>query len=670
MFAFAVLTALLKLHGGISADSRPLASRSVEKTNAVTAGETNESNATAGAIVQTAYNGNVQRSVSVVKQDGSNIQKESTTSSETAAGRLSAEVSRGVDQKKSRATAKPGSPSSNKDSEQSPPVFRRPSFRAPAGGVGNVPAVFPTSGPVCGNLGNFPKSSKAIFPLPGRYLNSYDDTWGAARPQGAHEGTDLMAPSGTPEYAITDGTIVPVSGSNADGWNTLGGYAMMLRADYSIGPIHAGDLFYYAHMNGKSPLPIGTRVRAGQELGVAGDTGQGPEVTRGLFPPHLHLGWYDMSGARTNLPSGAMNPYPLLQWLKANGGTVAGGSKASYCIAPQRDNPVPSTGKSYWPSSGSPGRQPDLDTGTHKAAPSPIVEKNSKLRVQVRIPNQHRIQRQTTQTTVQGSTSEQTGSPEQNGPGRPGEKPKQPQVEHQPATHKPDGVPEKPLPGPGARPVKPSPPKPVAKPEKPARPAKPTNPATANPPSLNHMPTISLPGIGSDRPLPAGGANFHRWLKALIQQATAQAHPEKHKPAAHGPKGKKDRENAAAKKGHKKESIRRKQEKLDACPVASKYSTCKKKETPGATDPAPKVEKTTSEPVPASDSSKGGTTDSVAPVPPPNPSKTTDNQGSTPETTSHASGLTQTPEKSLPSPASSAGGTTASPNSRGGTTSE
>ncbi|MDQ4106152.1 MAG: M23 family metallopeptidase [Actinomycetota bacterium] len=122
---------------------------------------------------------------------------------------------------------------------------------------------------------------------------------GCAAPAGGHEGADLMTPSGVPEYAITDGTVVPVSGSNEKGWNNLGGYAVMIRADHDIGPVKEGDLFYYADMNGRSPLPIGSKVQAGQVVGYSEDTGQGPEGTRGLFPPHLHLGWYDGSGGRS-----------------------------------------------------------------------------------------------------------------------------------------------------------------------------------------------------------------------------------------------------------------------------------------------------------------------------------------------------------------------------------
>lgn len=244
------------------------------------------------------------------------------------------------------------------------PIFYRPSPKRKAEGN--------PSQPVCTDLGGFPEGSRAIFPLPEDYLGSYEDTWGAARPQGGHEGTDLMSPAGTPEFAITDGTIVRVSGASENGWNRLGGYTVMLKADYDVGPIKKGDLFYYAHLNEESSLPIGTKVRAGQRMGFAGDTGEGREGTRGEFPAHLHLGWYDTSSAsdRANLKSGAMNPYPLLLWLENNGGAVAGGTDATYCEA---QGPEPSTDEG----SSSAQRDPDLDTGdADDARPSPVVEES------------------------------------------------------------------------------------------------------------------------------------------------------------------------------------------------------------------------------------------------------------------------------------------------------
>ena len=237
------------------------------------------------------------------------------------------------------------------------PVFYRPSSGENANGE-----------PVCGNLVDFPESSRVVFPLPEDYFDSYEDTWGAARLQGGHEGTDLMSPTGTPEYAITDGTIVSVKGANENGWNRLGGYTVMLEAAYDAGPIEEGDFFYYAHMEEESALKVGTKVRAGQRIGVVGDTGEGREATRGKFPPHLHFGWYDAGSAesRTNLKSGAMNPYPLLLWLEEYDGSITGGMDASYCEAPPKQ-----------PAPNSSGTTPDLDTGDRNdARPSPVVEQN------------------------------------------------------------------------------------------------------------------------------------------------------------------------------------------------------------------------------------------------------------------------------------------------------
>jgi collagen type III alpha len=251
------------------------------------------------------------------------------------------------------------------------PVFERPPLAGSDVAAVRAPAY--SSGPVCGDLENFPRTSKILFPVPKAYFDSYEDTWGAPRPQGGHEGTDLMVPTGTPEYAVTDGTVVPVAGANRNGWNSLGGYAVMVEAAYPVGPIKKGDLFYYAHLDRESALKTGTRVRAGQVVGYTGDTGQGPEVTRGLFPPHLHLGWYDATGSRSESVSGAMNPYPLLEWIKANGGAVTGGSDARYCQVPQTGAPTPSAGASRWPKPDLPGVRPDLDTGSHDPKPSPVL---------------------------------------------------------------------------------------------------------------------------------------------------------------------------------------------------------------------------------------------------------------------------------------------------------
>ena len=260
----------------------------------------------------------------------------------------------------SRASNLPGrkdSARTRKAAADEAPVFYRPSSGGDVDGES-----------VCGYLGDLPENSRAVFPLPRNYFGSYENTWGAARPQGGHEGTDLMGLTGTPEVTITDGTIVLVKGANENGWNRLGGYTVMPKAAYDAGPIEAGDHFYYAHMEEESALKVGTKDRAGQQIGVVGDTGEGREATRGKFPPHLHLGWYDAgsAGSRTNLESGAMNPYPLLLWLEEYGGSITGGMDVSYCEAPPEE-----------PTPNSFGTTPDLDTGDRNdARPNPVVEED------------------------------------------------------------------------------------------------------------------------------------------------------------------------------------------------------------------------------------------------------------------------------------------------------
>jgi len=172
----------------------------------------------------------------------------------------------------------------------------------------------------------------AVFPLPEDHMDSYSDDWGNSRGAGRlHEGTDLFAPDGTPIYSITDGTVTQSQ------WNELGGWIVMIEAKEDAGMIKAGDQLYYAHQVEASPLSVGDEVKAGDPIGKVGSTGEGPQGTL-LQPPergrHLHLGWYDPSGARAEVASGAMNPYPLLEWLEENGGTASGSAAGGLAQAP------------------------------------------------------------------------------------------------------------------------------------------------------------------------------------------------------------------------------------------------------------------------------------------------------------------------------------------------
>lgn len=131
---------------------------------------------------------------------------------------------------------------------------------------------------------------------------SFVDTWQAERNyQGkrGHEGTDIMAGENTrglyPVLSMTDGTVANM------GWLDKGGYRIGVISD-------SGTYYYYAHLDSYANLKEGDEVKAGQLLGYMGDSGYGPEGTKGQFAVHLHVGIYIyLNGEEISL-----NPYYVL----------------------------------------------------------------------------------------------------------------------------------------------------------------------------------------------------------------------------------------------------------------------------------------------------------------------------------------------------------------------
>ena len=137
---------------------------------------------------------------------------------------------------------------------------------------------------------------------------TYEDSWGFARNYGGsrrHEGTDLMAGNNKRDYF----TIVSVSDGIVEkmGWLELGGYRIGVRSP-------SGAYFYYAHMSQYAEtLQIGGEVKAGQKLGMMGDTGYSKtEGTTGKFDVHLHFGiYFDADGEEISV-----NPYYILRQIE------------------------------------------------------------------------------------------------------------------------------------------------------------------------------------------------------------------------------------------------------------------------------------------------------------------------------------------------------------------
>jgi peptidoglycan LD-endopeptidase LytH len=131
-----------------------------------------------------------------------------------------------------------------------------------------------------------------VFPVGEPY--SFVDSWGFPRMIGTeyahgHQGTDIMAPFGTPLFAAERGIVTRI------GTDVLGGQKLWLKGE-------SGTYYYYAHLQAYAEGMVeGAVVDAGAVVGFVGDTGN----ARG-GAPHLHFQIHPGGGE-------AVNPYGLLK---------------------------------------------------------------------------------------------------------------------------------------------------------------------------------------------------------------------------------------------------------------------------------------------------------------------------------------------------------------------
>lgn len=113
---------------------------------------------------------------------------------------------------------------------------------------------------------------------------TFTDTWGAPRSGGrSHKGTDLMAPYGSPVYAVASGTVRAA-------YSSAGGISLYLDADN-------GETYFYAH-NSKNLVTSG-RVSAGDLIARVGSSGNAGSTN------HVHF--------EREVGGRSVNPYSFLR---------------------------------------------------------------------------------------------------------------------------------------------------------------------------------------------------------------------------------------------------------------------------------------------------------------------------------------------------------------------
>lgn len=131
-----------------------------------------------------------------------------------------------------------------------------------------------------------------VFPVGDPH--SFIDSFGFPRMMGtgyehAHQGTDIMAPAGTPLLACERGIVTRM------GSDVLGGTKIWIKGE-------SGTYYYYAHLSAFAEgMHDGLVVEAGTVIGYVGDTGNAKGGA-----PHLHFEIRPDGGP-------AVNPYPLLK---------------------------------------------------------------------------------------------------------------------------------------------------------------------------------------------------------------------------------------------------------------------------------------------------------------------------------------------------------------------
>lgn len=136
-----------------------------------------------------------------------------------------------------------------------------------------------------------------LIPVQGITASQLSDTFTDARSAGrSHDAIDIMAPAGTPVFAVADGHVEKLFTSK------LGGQTIYeFNRDGTLA-------YYYAHLQRYADgLSEQQAITRGQVIGYVGSTGNAsPEA------PHLHFAIFELGPEKEWWKGEAINPYPRL----------------------------------------------------------------------------------------------------------------------------------------------------------------------------------------------------------------------------------------------------------------------------------------------------------------------------------------------------------------------
>jgi murein DD-endopeptidase MepM/ murein hydrolase activator NlpD len=151
------------------------------------------------------------------------------------------------------------------------------------------PAPLPAAPPAAGEL---------LIPVEGVEPGELKDTFTESRGSGrVHDAIDIMAPEGTPVFAVDDGKVAKLFKSDPGGLTIY---------HFDPSETHA---YYYAHLDGYAPgLTEGKLIKRGEVIGYVGSTGNAIASA-----PHLHFAIFVLGPKKRWWEGQAINPYPILR---------------------------------------------------------------------------------------------------------------------------------------------------------------------------------------------------------------------------------------------------------------------------------------------------------------------------------------------------------------------